>query len=83
MPGKKASVPRAGDEAEVTIQSTAFGGDGVARHEGYVLFVPDVIPGERVRVRITRAKPSFGRAVALRGKRQSSRTGPHGDMCTS
>jgi 23S rRNA (uracil1939-C5)-methyltransferase len=31
--------PSRGDELELTIDSLAFGGNGVARHEGYVVFV--------------------------------------------
>jgi 23S rRNA (uracil1939-C5)-methyltransferase len=62
--GKRA--PGVGDEVEVVIEAVAFGGDGVARHDGYVLFVPDVIPGERVRARITAAKRSYGRGVPVR-----------------
>jgi 23S rRNA (uracil1939-C5)-methyltransferase len=62
----KANAPQVGQELEVTIESVAFGGDGVARHSGYVLFVPDVIPGERVRVRIIASKRSYGRAVPVR-----------------
>lgn len=65
MAGDKKSVPEVGDEVEVTVESVAFGGDGVARHAGYVLFVPDVLPGERVSVRITTVKRSFGRGVAV------------------
>jgi 23S rRNA (uracil1939-C5)-methyltransferase len=59
-------VPRPGDELDVTIDSVAFGGDGVARRGKYVIFVPDVIPGERVRVRVTAAKRSYGRGVPVR-----------------
>jgi 23S rRNA (uracil1939-C5)-methyltransferase len=55
--------PQVGAEVDVTIDSIAFGGDGVARHQGFVIFVPDVIPGETVRVRITAAKRSYGRGV--------------------
>ena len=41
----------------------AFGGEGVARCGNYVIFIPDVIPGERARARITASKRSYGRAV--------------------
>ena len=37
---------------ELQIDSIAFGGDGVARHEGKVWFIPFTIPGEKVRVEI-------------------------------
>ena len=59
------NTPRIDDELDVTIASMAFGGDGVARHGDYVLFVPDVIPGEQVRVKIVAAKRSYGRALPL------------------
>jgi len=60
------STPRAGDEVEVTIRSIAFGGDGVARHGNYVLFVPDVIPGETIIARISEVKRSYGRALPVK-----------------
>jgi 23S rRNA (uracil1939-C5)-methyltransferase len=66
MSSESNHLPRVGDELEVTVESVAFGGDGVARHEGYVLFVPDVIPGERVVIRLTAAKRSYGRGVPIR-----------------
>ncbi len=53
---------KTGDTFETIISSVAFGGEGVIRHEGFVLFVPDVISGEKVRVRITEVKRSFGKA---------------------
>jgi tRNA/tmRNA/rRNA uracil-C5-methylase (TrmA/RlmC/RlmD family) len=64
-------VPGIGDEFEVTIASIAFGGDGVARYGDYVLFVPDVIPGEQVRVKVVAAKRSYGRAHPLQVLRPS------------
>jgi 23S rRNA (uracil1939-C5)-methyltransferase len=38
--------------AELTIESIAAGGDGVARSDGVVVFVPRTAPGDRARVRL-------------------------------
>lgn len=43
----------AGDLIDLDVADVAHGGVFVARHEGRVVFVPDAIPGERVRVRLT------------------------------
>lgn len=66
MPDAKRKVPEVGDEMGVTVESVAFGGDGVARHEDYVVFVPDVIPGEKIIARITQVKRSYGRGIPVR-----------------
>jgi 23S rRNA (uracil1939-C5)-methyltransferase len=50
-------------ELEVTIDNLAFGGNGVARHDGYVLFVQGAIPGDRVRVKVTKTKRDYGEAI--------------------
>ena len=51
---------------DLDITGIAHGGTFIARHEGRVVFVPDAIPGERVRVRVTDdSKPSFWRAETL------------------
>jgi len=47
---------------EVTIESLAHGGAGVGRAEGFVVFVRGVVPGDRVRARIEKAKRSFAEA---------------------
>lgn len=52
-------------EIELTIDKVAFGGDGIAIHDGKVVFVEDVLPGERVRVRITQDKKNFSRAQVV------------------
>ncbi|KAA9085067.1 class I SAM-dependent RNA methyltransferase [Microbacterium radiodurans] len=55
-----------GETLDLDITDVAHGGVFVARHEGRVVFVPDAIPGERMRVRLSdTSKPSFWRAEAL------------------
>ncbi|MBL7078016.1 MAG: class I SAM-dependent RNA methyltransferase [Kiritimatiellae bacterium] len=47
---------------ELTIQDVGYRGRGVGRDEGRVVFVPGVIEGERVRVRITHRHKRFADA---------------------
>lgn len=63
---------RVGDVAEVAIDDLAFGGEGVARIDGYVIFVPFTIPGEVVEVVLTETKKSFGRARLISVKQAST-----------
>jgi len=44
------------------IHDVAFGGKGVARHEGKVFFIPFTIPGEKVTARVRRQKKNFAEA---------------------
>ncbi len=54
------------DEVDLDITNVAHGGVFVARHEGRVVFVPDTMPGERVRARITdRRHDRFWRAETV------------------
>ena len=57
--------PRAGEELELEIDSLAQGGRGVARADGYVVFVAGALPGDRVRVRLTKAKRHYGEGSTL------------------
>jgi tRNA/tmRNA/rRNA uracil-C5-methylase (TrmA/RlmC/RlmD family) len=51
---------------ELTIEKVIFGGDGLARTpEGFILFVPFVGEGERVRARVTERKAHHGRAALV------------------
>ncbi len=47
------------------IHDLAFGGKGVARHEGKVYFVPFTIPGETVTARVVRQKKNFAEAELI------------------
>jgi 23S rRNA (uracil1939-C5)-methyltransferase len=59
------SRPRRGDELELTVDSLAFGGAGVARLDGYVVFVQDAIPGDRVRALVGKSKRAYAEARAI------------------
>ena len=54
--------PAVGDELELVVESFAQGGRGVARTDGYVLFVQGAVPGDRVRARVFKRKRSYGEA---------------------
>jgi 23S rRNA (uracil1939-C5)-methyltransferase len=60
-----ARTSRRGELLEVEIESLAFGGRGVARTEGYVVFVSGGLPGDRVRAEVTKAKRRFAEARAV------------------
>jgi 23S rRNA (uracil1939-C5)-methyltransferase len=47
----------------LTIESLAYGGSGVAHHDGKVVFVPLTAPGDRLRCRIVREKKRFSEGV--------------------
>ncbi len=57
---------RPGAEVEATVDRLAYGGRGVARVGGYVLFVSDAVPGDRVLAKVTKSKRNYGEARAVR-----------------
>jgi 23S rRNA (uracil1939-C5)-methyltransferase len=57
--------PARGDELDLTIESLAHGGSGVARRDGYVVFVAGAIPGDRVRAVVGKAKRAYAEARAV------------------
>ncbi len=57
--------PARGTELELTIDSLAFGGAGVARLDGYVVFVSEAMPGDRVRAVVGKSKRAYAEARAV------------------
>ena len=57
-----ARAPRRGEQVELEIDSLAFGGRGVARADGFVVFVAGALPGDRVRAEVTKGKKRFAEA---------------------
>ena len=52
-------------ELELHVDSLAYGGNGVARLNGFVVFVRRGLPGDTVRARVTKVKRSHAEALAL------------------
>lgn len=55
-----------GHRWKATITDIAFGGEGVTRVDGVVVFVPFVLEGEEVEIEITEVKRNFARAKLIR-----------------
>ena len=54
-----------GKEYDVTIEDVGRGGDGIARIDGFVIFVPNATKGETLTVKITSVKQKFAFAERL------------------
>ncbi len=59
-----AAPVRKDEEVELQVDSLAYGGNGVARLNGFVVFVRRGLPGDRVRARVTKVKRGFAEALA-------------------
>jgi 23S rRNA (uracil1939-C5)-methyltransferase len=54
--------PSRGDTLDLTIDSLAHGGNGVARLDGYVVFVAGAVPGDHVRAVVGKSKRAYAEA---------------------
>ena len=52
-------------ELELSVESLAFGGNGVARTNGFVIFVRRGLPGDKVRARVTKVQRRHAEALAI------------------
>jgi len=60
--GRARPPVKKGEEVALTIDRLAYGGRGVGRVDGVVVFVPGVAPGDRVRARPWRIKSEYAEA---------------------
>ncbi len=65
MRGGMTPPVKEGEEVDVTIEAVGEKGDGVAKVQGFVLFVPNTQAGERKRVRVTRVLTKVGFAEVI------------------
>jgi predicted RNA-binding protein with TRAM domain len=54
-----------GDELDVKIEAVGEKGDGIAKKEGFVLFVPNAKEGQEVKIRITKVLRKVGFAEVV------------------
>src|SRR5256886_15972507 len=52
-------------ELELSVESLAYGGNGVARLNGFVVFVRRGLPGDRVRARVTKVRRNHAEALTV------------------
>jgi 23S rRNA (uracil1939-C5)-methyltransferase len=58
-PATSSARPHRGDLLDLTVESLAYGGNGIARRDGYVVFVAGGVPGDRVRAVVGKAKRAY------------------------
>ena len=49
-------VIKKGEDIELTVTDLAFGGKGIAKVDGFTVFVDQAVPGDRVLARVSRKK---------------------------
>lgn len=54
-----------GDELDVKIEAVGEKGDGIAKKDGFVLFVPNTTEGQQVKVRVTKVLRRVGFAEVI------------------
>jgi 23S rRNA (uracil1939-C5)-methyltransferase len=64
-PAASSARPARGEVLELAVESLAHGGNGVARRDGYVVFVAGAMPGDRVRAVVGKAKRAYAEARVL------------------
>ncbi len=63
---ESATAPlRKGDVLSLRVEDLAFGGAGVARHEGFVVMVHGALPGDVVRAEVKRVSKSYADAKVV------------------
>jgi len=50
---------KVGEEYDVEVTELGSRGDGIARVKGFVIFIKDTKPGQKVRVKITKVFANF------------------------
>lgn len=56
---------RKGNELDLTVEKLTFGGKAMARVNGFVVFIEQAVPGQKLRVRITRKKRQYAEAQTV------------------
>ena len=71
-PERKFAPVKEGDELDVKIEAVGDKGDGVAKVEGFVLFIPGTKAGETVKVKITKVLKKVGFAEKIGSAEKSN-----------
>ena len=69
--GRRFSPINVGDTFDVKIEAVGEKGDGIAKKNGFVIFVPKTKEGQEVKVKITKVMRNFGFAEVVTGESAS------------
>jgi predicted RNA-binding protein with TRAM domain len=61
-----------GEEIDVTVSEISRRGDGVARIQGFVIFIPTAKQGSQAKIRIKEIRPNFATAELIEGGASTS-----------
>ena len=64
-PSPKEKPVKVGEEVDVTVSELSRRGEGVARIEGFVIFVPNAKQGQQAKIRIKEVKANFATAEVI------------------
>ncbi|MEM4312332.1 MAG: TRAM domain-containing protein [Nitrososphaerales archaeon] len=54
-----------GEELDVTVTEISRKGDGITRVKGFVVFIPNTKPGDKVKIKITNVRPNYAIAQII------------------
>ena len=79
--GDRVAPVKVGAEVDVRIEGVGEKGDGIAKVQGFVLFIPGVRAGDEVRIRVTRvlAKVGFAEVIGRKEKSEEEQTEEYAD----
>ena len=58
-------VIKKGSELNLKIDSLSYGGKGISRHDGIIIFTNNVLPGQIIKAKIIKKKKSFLEAIPI------------------
>ena len=58
-------VIKKGSELNLKIDSLSYGGKGISRHDGIIIFTNNVLPGQLIKAKIIKKKKSFLEAIPI------------------
>jgi predicted RNA-binding protein with TRAM domain len=64
-PLSKDKPVKVGEELDVTVSEVSRRGDGVARVQGFVIFIPNTKQGTQAKIRIKEIRPNFATAELI------------------
>ncbi|SJZ33020.1 23S rRNA (uracil(1939)-C(5))-methyltransferase RlmD [Selenihalanaerobacter shriftii] len=61
----KSKPVKIGEQVIIELENLAYGGDVVGRKDGFAIFISEGVPGEKVKIEITKVKKNYARAKII------------------